>query len=106
MKESDTLYPKILVRESDDIIAEMADEFFLGLKYELGKIAHDVAFEMHGFIEKYVPKHLMGDYWLFVMQTAGGLLDGMVEKCIELGVIDPHMQAGPGAEGVVMVVER
>ena len=41
-----------------------------------------------------------------VQETLACMLDDMVEKCLELGLIDTHMQAGPGAEGVVMVVRK
>ena len=57
------------------------------------------------FIKKLVPKHLMGEYKLFVQSTATGLLDGMIEKCIELGTLIPPEKT-PSAEGVVMVVVK
>ena len=72
---------------------------------EISSLAEPAADKMYGFIQKYVPKHMMGEYRLFVQQTSNGLIDGIIEKCIELGTIVP-----PGnwlsAEGVIMTVKK
>jgi len=100
-KENDALYPKILVSESEKIYSDIIDGF-IG---ETNELVEPVADEMHGFIKKYVPGHLMGEYKLFVKQTSCGLLDGMIEKCIELGTLVPPEKT-PSAEGVIMTVAK
>jgi len=100
-KENDTLYPKILVSENNGIYWNILHEFF----DEIEGIAESVAHDIHGMIKKYVPKHLIGEYKLFVQQTSSGLLDGMIEKCIELGTLVAPERT-PSAEGVIMVVTK
>ncbi|MCL2774077.1 MAG: sigma-70 family RNA polymerase sigma factor [Oscillospiraceae bacterium] len=100
-RENDTLYPKILVSENSKIYADIINDF-IG---ETNELIEPVVDEMYKFIQKYVPKHLMGEYKLFVNMTASGLLDGMIEKCIELGTLIPPEKT-PSAEGVIMVVTK
>ena len=100
-KENDTLYPKILVSETGKIY----DDIINGFISETNEIVKSVVDEMYKFIKKYVPKHLMGEYKLFVQQTSCGLLDGMIEKCIELGTLVPPEKT-LSAKGVVMVVAK
>jgi len=100
-KENDILYPKILVSESENIYGSIINDF-IG---ETNDLIEPIADEMHKFIKKYVPKYLMGEYKLFVSMTAMGLLDGMIEKCIELGTLIPPEKT-PSAEGVIMTVKK
>lgn len=100
-KENDTLFPKILVSEEHGIYWNILDDFFK----EINSLVEPVVDEIYSFIKKYVPKHLMGEYKLFVQQTSFGLLDGMIEKCIELGTLVPP-ENKPSAEGVIMVVTK
>jgi len=106
-QENDTLYPKILVSESevslygDDIL----DDIINGFVSETDNLVESVVDEMYKYIKKYVPKHLMGEYSLLVSMTAMGLLDGMIEKCIDLGTLIPPEKT-PSAEGVMMVVMK
>ena len=100
-KENDTLYPKILVSETDDIYGDIIRDFI----DETDELVEPVVDEIYKFIKKYVPKHLMGEYRLFVSMTACGLLDGMIEKCIELGTLIPPEKT-PSAEGVIMVTVK
>ena len=100
-KENDTLYPKILVSETEGIYGDIINGFIS----ETNELIEPVVDEMYKFIKKYVPKHLMGEYGLFVRQTSAGLLDGMIEKCIELGTLVPPEKT-PSAEGVVMVAVK
>jgi RNA polymerase sigma factor (sigma-70 family) len=100
-KENDCLYPKILISETEKIYNDIINDFIS----ETNDLIEPVADEMQQLIKKYVPKHLMGEYKLFVEQTSWGLLEGMIEKCIELGTLIPPEKT-PSAEGVVMVVTK
>lgn len=100
-KENDTLYPQILVSESDKIYGDILN----GFMSETDDLIDPVVDEMYGFVKKYVPKHLMGEYNLFVQMTACCLLDAMIEKCIELGTLIPPEKT-PSAEGVMMTVQK
>ena len=100
-KENETLYPKILVSETETVYSDIINGFI----DETNDLIEPVADEMYTFIKKYVPKHLMGEYKLFIGQTATGLLDGLIEKCIELGTLIPPAKT-LGAEGVMMVVTK
>jgi len=100
-KENDILYPRILVSESEKIYGKMIDDFI----DETDDLVEPVADEIYKFIKKLVPKHLMGEYKLFVSMTANGLLDGIIEKLIELGALIPPEKT-PSAEGVIMVVSN
>lgn len=99
-KENDTLFPKILVCEGDWVYWDIG-----GFMKEIDNLVNLVADELYCFIKKLVPKHLMGEYWLFVKQTSADLLDGMIEKCIELGTLIPPIKK-PQAEGVLMRVVK
>jgi RNA polymerase sigma factor (sigma-70 family) len=100
-KENDVLQPRILVSESDRMYGELINDFIS----QTDDLVSPVANEMHKFVKNFVPKHLMGEWFLFVQQTDCGLLDAIVEKCIELGTLLPPERT-PGAEGVFMVVKR
>ncbi len=89
MSERDSIYSEIIndfISETDDLIEFVADE-------------------MYKFIMKFVPNHLMGEWFLFVQSTSIGLIDSMIEKCIEVGTLIPPERT-PGAEGVIMVVKK
>lgn len=100
-KENDSLYTKILVSETEEIYSNIVNDF-IG---EVDELIEPVVDEIYKFIKKYVPKHLMSEYKLFVSMTACGLLDGMIEKCIELGTLIPPEKT-PSAEGVIMIVTK
>jgi len=100
-KEDDILYPKILVSESENMYGAIIKDFIA----ETNELIEPAVDELYKFIKKYVPKHLMGEYKLFVQQTSIGLLDNIIEKCIELGTLVPPEKT-PSAEGVIMVVQK
>jgi RNA polymerase sigma factor (sigma-70 family) len=100
-KEKDVLHPRILVSEGTGMYWNVLGDFF---DY-ISSLTEAAAEEVYGFIKKFVPKHLTGEYKLFVQQTSSGLLDGMVEKCIALGTLTPP-ENKPSAEGVLMVVNK
>ncbi len=100
-KENNMLYPKILASETDGIYWNIVDGFFK----EIENFIEPVVDEMYGFIKKYVPKHLMGEYNIFALMTSSGLLDSMIEKCIELGTLVPP-ENPLSAEGVIMTVKK
>jgi len=102
-KEGDMLYPKILVSEGDEQPYWDALSDFLICMDDLVAPAVD---EMYSLVKKYVPKHLMGDTGLFIELTSAGVQDGIIEKCIELGVLTPPPEGKPSTEGVVMVVTK
>ena len=107
-KENDILIPKILVSESKQMYMDILEDFFK----DIGDLVEPVADEIYGFIKKYVPKHLRGEYKLFIQQTSVGLLDGMIQKCIELNsLVLPDFVPGdsrkwPFEGGVIMVVKK
>jgi RNA polymerase sigma factor (sigma-70 family) len=100
-KENSTLHPRILVIENDGAYWRVADDFNSQIAHLIEPMADDI----HKMIKKYLPKHMMGEYKIFNQQTSCGLLDGMYEKCIELGTINAPEKT-PSAEGVFMVVTR
>ena len=100
-KENDNLYPKILVSESEDVYIRLINKFIS----ETDDLIEPVVDEIYGFIKKFVPKHLIGEYKMFVQMTSCGLLDGMIEKCIELKTLVPP-ENKLSAEGVIMVLKK
>jgi len=72
---------------------------------DIDGLVEPMADEVYNFIKKYVPKHLLGEYKMFIGQTSIGLLGGTIEKCIELGTLVPPEKT-PSAEGVVMIVDK
>ena len=100
-KENDTLYPKILVLENERILWDIVEDF---LK-EVTELVEPMVDDIYTFIKKYLPKHLTSEYRLFIMQTSIGLLDSIIEKCIELGTLIPPEKT-PSAEGVIMTVKK
>lgn len=100
-KVGNMLHPKILVSETDQIYRDIVMDFIS----EIEDLAIPVADEIHRYIKKFVPKHMMNEYHLFIEFTACGLLDAMIEKCIEIGTL-VLPERTPSAEGVIMVVEK
>ena len=102
-KEGDMLYPRILISENGLNLYWDALADFLK---DIDNFVTPAVDEIYGFVKKYVPKYLMGDAGLFVEMTSSGVQDGIIEKCIELGVLTPPPEGKPSAEGVVMVVTK
>ncbi|MHB1485218.1 MAG: RNA polymerase sigma factor [Saccharofermentanales bacterium] len=102
-KENDTLYPAILVIDSNDSNAfnELANEF----TKEISGMIEPVADELYNCIKKFVPKHLMNEYHLFVQQTSCGLLHDVIEKSIEAGTLYVPEKV-PCAEGTLVIVKE
>ena len=42
--------------------------------------------EMYRCVKRFVPKHMMGEYHIFVQMASIGLLDGMIEGGIAKGI--------------------
>lgn len=101
IKDGDMLYPKIIVSESDKIYTDIINEF-IG---EVGDLVEPVADQIYKLIKKIVPKHMINEYQLFIQQTACGLHDAMVEKCIETGILIPP-ECKLSAEGVILIVKK
>lgn len=102
-KKEGKLYPKILVMNSKDENAfyELSNNF----EEEIEELIEPTAKEMYNLVRKYVPKHLMGEYNLFVSQTTSGLLNDFIEQSIELGTIKVP-EKSPWAEGTWMIVTK
>ncbi|MCL2517997.1 MAG: RNA polymerase sigma factor [Oscillospiraceae bacterium] len=100
-KEDDILYTKILVTESEQLYRDIMNDF-IG---ETDELIETVADEIYKYVKKFVPKHLMDEYKLFVQMTSCGLLDALIEKCIELGTLVPPEKT-PSAEGVMLTVTK
>ena len=61
--------------------------------------------EMYRCVKRFVPKHRMGEYHIFVQLASMGLLDGMIEEGIAKGIL----KAPPnrlGAQGVLLAVRK
>ena len=101
-KDGDMLSPKILVSECESIYNDMLADFYC----RIDELVQPVVDEIYGFIKKYVPKHLLGDAELFVSLTANGIVDGIIEKCIQLGTLVPPPKGKPSAAGVIMTVTK
>lgn len=100
-KTGNVLYPKILVSESEQIYSDIINDF-IG---EVEELAGPVADEIYRYIKMFVPKHMMNEFHLFIEFTSCGLLNAMIEKCIEIGTLNLP-QKTPSAEGVILVVEK
>ena len=98
------LYTKILVNE----LSDGSRLFDISNALRNGYFAADaeiVAAKIAELIKKYVPDHLIGE-WRFVNVLANApILDAVVERLIEKGVLIPPND-GIGAEGCWMSVKK
>lgn len=61
--------------------------------------------EMYRCVKRFVPKHMMGEYHIFVQMASIGLLDGMIEGGIAKGILKaPPNRLGP--QGVLLTVSK
>jgi RNA polymerase sigma factor (sigma-70 family) len=102
-KENNKLYPKILVMDTKDekAFTKLSENFV----EEVADLVGPTVDEMHKLVKKFVPKHLMNEYTLFVGQTCCGLLNEVIEKCIELGALNVS-ETSRCAEGTWMFVHK
>ncbi|WP_170936492.1 RNA polymerase sigma factor [Paenibacillus aquistagni] len=102
-KENDALYPNILVIDAKD------EDAFYALSTEFTDSIDDLlepfADAIHAMIKTYVPRHLIHDYPLFVLQTTCGLINDVIESCMEKGVLSTPASSY-GSEGIWMIVEQ
>lgn len=98
-KDGDMIYTKPLVMKNDDLIINNVVSDFIAQTKDL---VDGCADELYHYIQKLVPPHLIGEYQIFTQMSANGLLDGMIEKCIEIGTLNiPNKLC---AEGMLVVV--
>ena len=98
-KDGDMIYTKPLVMKDNDQIINNVVSDFTALTEDL---VDGCADELYNYIKKLVPAHLMGEYKIFSQMSANGLLDGLIEKCIDIGTLNiPNRLC---AEGMLVVV--
>lgn len=100
------LEPTVIVL-SDGISVYMEFQSLLGAleeEEEVRKLANSLAEELAGFMEKYIPPHLLGDYPYYNSYIAANCFShDVVEECIRREIL--KVPANPlGPEGVLMVL--
>ena len=108
-RDGDMLYTKILVSKLTDQNKMMEEDLFKisnGLKNGyFDEDAQIVAGEIAALIKESIPEHLYGE-WRFANTLANSpVLDAVVERLIEKGVLTPPAD-GIGAEGCWMRIEK
>lgn len=103
-KNGNILEPKIIVIEN-----QKSDEFFKfssDLNENVDDIIEKTAVELGAFMKAHIPEHLKGEYKSYIELIAGiRILHKTIEECIAKGLLsEPGNQ--PGAEGVLMIVEK
>lgn len=100
-KEGDMLYTKPLVMDKDDsVLCNVVSDFIVQTK----DLVEGCSDELYSYIQKLVPQHMIGEYQIFLSMSANGLLDGLVEKCIEIGLLNiPDRLC---AEGMIVTVKQ
>ncbi|GMK41219.1 hypothetical protein PCCS19_42750 [Paenibacillus sp. CCS19] len=102
-KEAGQLYPKILMVDAADEVALHA--LASGFAQTVDSLVEPMADALHGFIQQYVPQHLIGEYHQFVLQATAGFIGAVIEQCIDNGAL--HVPETPFcAEGTWMVVHK
>lgn len=102
-KENDQLYPKILMFDAADEAAfyNLANRF----AQTVDDLIDPLVDTLHGFIQQYVPQHLINEYHQFVLQTTAGFIGSVIEECIDNGALltpeTPYC-----AEGTWMIVQQ
>ena len=101
IKKGDTLYPKILMMQGKQTF----NELITGFVNQTNELVAPTAKKMHGYIKSYVPKHLLGEWRIFVEQTANSLIYEFVEACIDNGALNIPGEQTQG-EGVVVQLDK
>jgi len=98
-KDGDMIYAKPLVMENnEEILHNVVSDFVSQIKDLVDRCVE----ELYQCIRKYLPAHLMGEYHIFTQASAAGLLDGLIEKCIEIGTLNvPNKLCAEGMRVVV-----
>lgn len=103
LKRNSKLYPKILAIDAKD------ENDFYKLASDFSKEVYDLseatARQLFEFIKKFMPKHLMNEYDQLILQSTCGLLNEVIEQCIEKGIL-PVPDRKPCAEGTLMIVVK
>jgi len=98
-KDGDMIYTKPLVIKKDrSIINNIVSDFII----QTNDLVDECADELYHYVKKLVPQHLIGEYHIFTQMSAIGLLDSMIEKCIEIGTL--NIPSKLCAEGMLVVV--
>jgi len=100
-KEEDMLYPKILIGATHDVGKNIFNDFIV----KINDLLEPIADELYSLIKKSAPRHMASEYKLFASMTALGMMDGLIEKCIELGALIPPKNA-PSTEGMFLIVSN
>lgn len=103
-KNGSILEPKIIVIDSKD--SEEFFKFSYDFNENMGDIIENTARELATFMKAHIPEHLFCEYRSYTELIAGiRILHQTIETCIEAGLLsEPKNQ--PGAEGVLMIVEK
>ncbi|MCL2373392.1 MAG: RNA polymerase sigma factor [Defluviitaleaceae bacterium] len=99
-KKGDSLHPRILVSEKDVYWAALEN-----FQAEIDAHAAPLAAEIHKKIKKHVPKHLLGEWEMFVIVTSNIVADELIEECIRQGSLIPP-EKPLSAAGVIMIVDK
>lgn len=101
--EEDYLYPKVVVMNMKD--ANAFQNLAFDIEADFKDVVEGVADELYEHIKKFVPKHLISEYHMFTMMTSCGLVDTIIEACIEKNLLTVPEQA-PCAEGMWIMVSE
>lgn len=103
-RDEDMLYTKFLVANNEDTgkLFDVSDLIFPSIPEEA---VDEIASKTADFINKHLPKHLMGEMELVITLAMLPVLDTLVEALIERGILTPP-ENGIGAEGIWMAVKR
>ncbi len=102
-KEGGRLIPKVLVmdKKNEQDFYDLATSF----SKEVDDIANTCAKSIAEMVRKFVPKHVMNEYNIFVQMSTCGVLHNVIEKCIEKGILNAP-ESSPCAEGTWIVVKK
>ena len=79
------LYPKVVVMDMKE--AQDFQNLALGIEMDFKDLVEEGADELYKIIQKFIPKHLMGDYPIFTMVIFNGIISNLIEGCIEKNIL-------------------
>ena len=102
-KNGNVLEPAVLIIEAErsNDLYKLLDDFYALLTPCCEKLALDVS----NYIKKHIQKHLIDEYKTYNMIISSAIVNKVIDKCIEIGVLN-EPKSRKGSEGVLVLVEK